>query len=1084
MRFSISGPLTVHTDGARAVPIGGGRLRTLLVLLLLTPGRSVGTDHLIDSIWAGAAPAGAANALQALVSRLRRTLGDTAPVVADPAGYRIGVARDRVDVWEFEDLVARARTGRAGAPDAALGDLDAALALWRGDPLADLAGSGAADGLALRLAELHRSARLERADLLLDLGRPAEALPDIASIAAAEPLREHPAELLMRALAGAGRQAEALVAFDRLRRRLADELGIDPSPRIGDLHVRVLRGEFGPRSPAGPAAPRPTVRLPQGLTSFVGRDAEVRATTEALSLGRLVTVVGPGGAGKTRVSVETGARFADGHGTLAAGGVWFVELAPLSCGTEIPAALLGTLGLRDRAAMGLPAAGGAALLIDPLERFAESVGDQPMLLILDNCEHLVAEAARIAERLLADCPRLRILATSREPLAISGERLFELPSLDLPPDGADAEDAAAYSAVRLFAERVAAVRPGFAVAPDNVADVVRVCRELDGMPLALELAAARVPAVTLPQLAARLADRFRLLTNGSRSALPRHQTLQAVVDWSWELLDGAERALLRRLSVFSGGATLDAVEAVCADGADGRVGGRDLWTTLFALVDKSLVGVGEGTGGTGPRYRMLETVRHYGAQRLAESGEDHAVRAAHAAAALRLWRAGTERLRGPDQLDWIAALRAEYDDYTAAQRFAARTGDAGLCLDLVQAGQWYWQMTDGWSEAVRWSAEALRVAGDSPPPGRTAAYAECLAAVATCDDSGSDPRPDLERALALLHDAGVDPDDHASLVYLRFYRAMLGDDVAADLDRMDAAAARRGTGEPWLTATGRLYRGMLAQYIGRTATAGQELDRALAEYRAIGDRWGQSQVLSVIAEISGLTDAERGLRLLREGAALAAEMGARDLGALFRMRITVTHAVDGRLDDARRSLAELRELVTGPRLDHLVGLAAAEVARAEGGLDRADAELARLCDSFADAAPLFRSQIEPAWRHSAARVRRDAGDWPGVRRHLAPAWRTAQQLFDRPRAAALLESVAELALGEGEPQRAARLLGMSEALRGLADTAAPDVVRLRTRLTAALGGAYPAHYAAGARLTAPEVAEEVEAWLGAPGPGP
>ena len=363
--------------------------------------------------------------------------------------------------------------------------------------------------------------------------------------------------------------------------------------------------------------------LPAQLTSFVGREEELRRLAKLLAESRLVTLTGPGGAGKTRLSVETAARMAD----ELPDGIWFVPLAPVRDALDVPQAVLTALGLNDTSWSADPveAARLAAQQL-PLDRLADALASRQLILVLDNCEHLVDAVAWLAARVLADAPGVRILATSREPLGITGETLCPVPSLQLPPEGASAEEAAQYPAIALFADRAAAVRPGFVLGPAVLEPVTRICRALDGIPLAIELAAARLRALTADQVADRLDDRFRLLSVGSRGALPRHQTLRAIVDWSWDLLDDAERTVLRRLSVFSGGATPDSAESVCAlagAGSPGAAGpaGIDPGAVIeivASLVDKSLV---TATGEQQVRYRLLETVRAYAADRLAEAGE-------------------------------------------------------------------------------------------------------------------------------------------------------------------------------------------------------------------------------------------------------------------------------------------------------------------------------------------------------------------------------------------------------------------------------------------------------------------------------
>ncbi|WP_207928920.1 BTAD domain-containing putative transcriptional regulator [Actinomadura sp. 6K520] len=577
MRFGVLGPVEVRAGGV-AVPVGGPGVRALLAMLLLDAGRTVPAERLIDGMYGEEPPDGAANALQSRVSRLRRALGDADLVEGRPAGYRIVADPDAVDAHRFRRLAADGR--RAMADDAfprAAGLFDEALGLWRGPALADVRAPFAA-AQAARLEEERASVVEDRGEAALRGGDAGAVVPVLRGLVDAQPLRERARALLMRALHACGRQAEALAVFEEGRRILAEELGADPSPELAGAHVAILRGE----------ARGPRVRLPAPLTSFVGRAEELRLVGGMLAAGRLVTLLGPGGAGKTRLAVEAARR--------AGGEVCFVDLAPVDA-DEVPQALLGALGLR--AAGMRPVPGGPA---GTEERLITALDGRPTLLVLDNCEHVVAAVAGLTHRLLVACPELRVLATSREALGITGEALRPVPPLEPPPEGAPDGEAAAYPAVRLFLDRAAAVRPGFVLEGDAVA---RICRALDGLPLAIELAAARLRSLPVEQVAARLDDRFRLLSRGDRTAAPRHRTLRAVVEWSWGLLDAEEQILARRLTVFTGGFTLEAATGVCDLG--------DTDELVAGLADKSLLQA------DGSRYRMLDTVRAFCAERLGKA---------------------------------------------------------------------------------------------------------------------------------------------------------------------------------------------------------------------------------------------------------------------------------------------------------------------------------------------------------------------------------------------------------------------------------------------------------------------------------
>lgn len=1047
MRYSILGPLTVRDDHGETVPIGGARLRRLLVLLLLDPGRTVGTTRLIDGIWGDGAPSGASNALQALVSRLRRTLGDGGPLHGDITGYRLDVPRSRVDLCAFEDIVATGRRLRDdGDPRGAGRVLGDALALWRGDPLTELTATGAANDTAVRLAELRRSATEERLACLLEDGDHHTALPDIEALVAREPLRERPVELLMRALDACGRQADALAAYDRLRRGLAEEMGIDPSSHVQQLHLRLLRGELGPApQPREEPAP-PVTRLPRVLTSFIARDEEVSTAVDMLRGQRLVTMIGPGGAGKTRLAIESGAAIAERSSNLVADGVWFVDLAPIGAGTDIPHAVLSTFGLRERSVMVMQA-GATGPADEPVCRIIESLSSQSLLLILDNCEHLVTEAAELVERLLAACPGLRILATSREPLAVDGERLLAVPSLALPPEGASAEEITTYPSVRLFAERVAAVSPGFTVDGNNADHVARVCRELDGMPLALELAAARVRAMPLAQLATRLSDRFRLLTNGSRSALPRHQTLQAVVDWSWELLDEPERVLLRRFSVFSSGASLDAVERVCGDGGGPGIGGRDIWSVLFALVDKSLIiadPVREETLAD-PRYRMLETVRAYAAQRLTEAGEEEALRGAHAARMLALWNEADPKLRTSEQLTWLSRLRVEHDNFVTAQRWAIDSGEVELALDLHHAAVWYHQLSDCWSDLKRRSKEILRLVGNEPPDGRVVSYVECVfVAAAFAEEAGHAPDAEVRRAEEVLNRAGIRPEHHETLIFIPVFQCMLGYDRDSILDRLERVIT---AGTPWLRATAKVSAGMVAMQGGMAVRARDHLLDGLADYRALGDRWGAAHAIVLVVDLLRLSAPGRETELLDEGIRLTTEIGVTGMEALLRCRRVLAWTANGWVEAAQEELARIDTAGLGYDALFLLRSAEAEVARASGAPEHASAVLDGILRRVRGMGRIMRSLTEPA---CYAMLALTTGDRARSWKHAAAAWDNLAPERDAMLTGLVIEVLADHAQDEAS-ERAARLLGYAEVMRGLPNEVDPNVVRVRDTVRAHLG---------------------------------
>ncbi|MGH2892633.1 MAG: BTAD domain-containing putative transcriptional regulator, partial [Solirubrobacteraceae bacterium] len=676
MRIAILGSLEVQSGGRRVV-LSGARLRSLLARLAVDAGRPVTATSLAYAIWDAAPPRDELHALQSLVSRLRRVLGDGDAILPSGDGYRLRIDPDDVDALRFERLAGEGRAHlRDGDPGRARHVLGEALGLWRDVPLTGLTAPAFAPTTA-RLTDLRVAAVCDRVEADFALGHAAEVVGELEALAEEHPLHERLIAQLITALYAAGRQADALATYERVRSRLAEELGVIPSPALQKAHLAVLQG--APPAAAPALRTGTTAHLSARLTSFVGREHELERIAELLSAHRLVTLVGAGGAGKTRLAAELADRWL-GQGR---GGVWVTALAPVADAAGIGPALQQTIGLRDPQ---LLTRGTTIASNDAVTHVVEVLADRPALLVLDNCEHLIGPVAELAERLLGGCPRLRILTTSREPLAITGEMIAPVAPLALPQGDVSAQEALEVPAVRLFADRAAAASPGFAVDEHTVADVVEICRRVDGLPLAIELAAARLRSMTLQQLAARLDDRFRLLTGGSRTAMARQRTLRAVVDWSWDLLADPERRMLGRLAVFPGGANLESAETVCAGGP---VDGADVFDLLCALVDKSLLQIDDAAGG-GARYRMLETIREYGLERAEEAGELGAIREAHARHFLALALQADPHLRGPDQVAWQQRLETEHANLLAALRHLGESGDTRAACGMVVALLWFW----------------------------------------------------------------------------------------------------------------------------------------------------------------------------------------------------------------------------------------------------------------------------------------------------------------------------------------------------------------------------------------------------------
>ncbi|MFG3228698.1 BTAD domain-containing putative transcriptional regulator [Kitasatospora sp. NPDC048194] len=733
MYYGILGTTTAHHDDGTPVPLGGARLRALLTALVLRQGRPVPADQLVDEVWDAEPPQDSSAALQTLVGRLRRTVGRDR-IGSGPAGYWL--TDPATDVADFQRLSAEGRRALdAGDHGLAAERLRAALALWRGPALADLPDR---TGPAARLEAQREEARRHRITADLGLGRAAELVAELAELCERQPLDEPLQLLMLRALHESGRTAEALRHYERTRRTLAEELGVDPGRRLQSLYAELLASAEPVRipsptptapapaaapapapapapasAPAAAPAPAPAPEPPRAagnlrgrLTSFVGRESDLAGLRELLTAGRLVTLTGPGGSGKTSLAVEAG------RAELAAGrwpeGVWVAELAPLESPDAVPAAVVSALGLREmvlHSSSSLVADVIEKRAEDPLRRLVEHCAHRRMLLVLDNCEHLIQAAADLAAALLVECPGLTVLATSREPLGVPGESVLPVEPLPAPV------------ALRLLAERAATARPGYD--PDSEPEAcAEICRRLDGLPLAIELAAARLRVMTAGQIADRLDSRFALLTAGSRTLLPRQQTLRAVVDWSWDLLGKRERAVLRRLSVFAGGWRLEDAEAICADGVE--VSRDEVADLLLSLVDKSLLVADLGGGGL-PRYRMLETINEYAQERLAEAAETEATEGRHLAHFRELVAAADRHIHGPQQLHWLAVLEREQDNVRAALRRAVDRRDEEQALALALGMSWYWSLR-GYSLEARGWYDAVGALGpdpfapDAPPP--------------------------------------------------------------------------------------------------------------------------------------------------------------------------------------------------------------------------------------------------------------------------------------------------------------------------------------------------------------------------------
>jgi predicted ATPase/DNA-binding SARP family transcriptional activator len=1163
VRIGLLGTLVVYGEAGRPVRVGGQRVRMLLILLALDAGRVVPAYSLIEQLWEDEPPANSGNALQSLVSRLRATLrqaglGDHA-IESHPAGYRLAIEPGEVDAVAFEALARRGSQALAsGDPVTARRVLREALDIWRGPALADASAARFASGPAARLAELRARATLDLVEAGLALGESDGLIGELRAMIAADPVAERPRGLLMRALYAAGRQAEALAVYTQTRDLLASELGVDPSPQLEQIYLGVLRQDLhgGPRGmpqpdshpPGAPGEPSSyPERLAGGdphsgqlagvrkpLTSFVGRDEDVTRVLKMLAEGRLITLTGPGGAGKTRLAIETAARLAGGSpagdaGAMAATGrhgegcqVWLVGLTPVTDPGEVPSAVLAALGIRESPVIARGGAGQRGALADPAQRLVAALAERHGLLILDNCEHVVAAAAAVADQVLADCPRVRVLATSREPLRISGEALWPVQPLPVPPAPADepgqqapdgiapldgaappdgsacdgpaadaSSEVAGYASVRLLADRAAAVRPDFQVDAANATDVARICRALDGMPLAIELAAARLRTLSAAQLAQRLGARFELLTGGSRTAVPRHQTLRAVVDWSWELLSEPEQVLARRLAAFPGGATLTVAEQVCHDAA---LPMEAVLPAIFGLVEKSfLIVAGNGE----PRYRMLETIRAYCAERLAGAGEEDQVRRAFATHFLRLAETADPQLRTASQDIWLRRLTAEQDNIHAAVRWAIDRRDTALALSFGEALAWFWLLRGQRRESGALAGEILAIseaAGLADPaggadaadrdPGVVQARAVCALTALNASWDVAAVRQPLAEAESLLPRPGGGGSDRPLHPMVAVGASMLALYEKQDPDQaLRLIAILFESADPWTRAAARLVHALSSLNQGRVDGVARQCAEGLAGFSEIGDRWGMALAHVGQAElalydgeytqaIAGLEQAVELCRALTDW-----EDTAQMYGTLAKAR-SRQGDYDGALADIARAERAAREQGDSES-DLWVAYVKAELAWSRGDMAEAG-RMARRLDArmAAKNTPMiwpFRAQAQNRAALADIRTGDVAAGWAG----LAAALRLALDGQERAAAAVVVDGLAAATLwtdaGPAGAEQAAVLLGAAHSMRGVFDRSSLDAPRARDTARQILGGAaFDAAYQRGRALSYEDAATFAE----------
>ena len=840
IQLRLLGPVDVLLDG-EDLPVGGRRQRTLLSLLALEPGRPVAGDWLIDELWSGEPPDGADITLRSYVSRLRASVGPAIPIQATDRGYSLHLDREHIDRPRFERLIRQAEVdvGRRNHRRA-LARLREALDLWRGRPFAGLATDGVLAAEAERLEELRLRALELRFEANLELGAAAELVDELEGLVRTHPYREPFWRQLMLALYRADRQADALGAFHRARSLLDSQLGLDPGEGLRALEAAILRREV-----PEPAVSAIRHNLPEPLTSFIGRSTEIEAVRRRIGEARIVTLTGMGGVGKTRLALEVARQELPNWPD----GVVFVDLSALVEPRQLARHVTGVVGLGEQPGVDEP-----ATLIGHLR-------DRELLLVLDNCEHVLDAAGALAQEVLSSCGRVGILATSRELLGCVGEADVPIQPLQLPDGDTSVDELRASDAIALFLARASEARHGLVADDAAVQRAADICRDLEGLPLAIELAAARARSFSLDEIAIRLRERFRFLVSWRRLTQARHRTLRQAIDWSFDLLVAPEQQLLGRLSVFSGGATLEAIAVVCLEADDDAA-----ITLIDRLVASSLVNAVHGEAET--RYRMLETVRHYAAEHLAAADDAAAIRQRHARYFRSLVDAAWAPIRLTDTAAWTARLANESDNLRAALAWARATGDDMELLRLAEGLWYFWWIHGDVKEGRAWLAQALERGSGADP----LLYARALGGAARLAWAATDFEAAIglaERAYASLPPEAAALDRGSALQTLGVISTARGDLSAARswLEQAGLAFESLPPEDPWRRdrlAGIHVVLGSVHFFEGDYAAAVARYREALADCIARNDQDGIALCELYIGHVD-LVEArvEEGLALVR-----------------------------------------------------------------------------------------------------------------------------------------------------------------------------------------------------------------------------
>ena len=1056
LRFRLLGPMEILVAGA-PVKLPGTAERALLVQLLLSPGRTIPATMLVDRLWSESTlPVDPMNALQIRVSKLRRALrgvGVDDVVTREGVGYRATVDGSAVDALDFATRIRSARAGAAKAADDGgvhLADLQAyddALALWRGDPFSDFAAERWAAAEAARLTELRFAAMSERAQLALVLGRHQEVIGDLEPAVASDPTLESLAGLLMLALYRSGRQADALDVYARTRGVLDDSLGLEPSVSLRSLHERVLRQDASlgtqqdlvpattaastasATAPAAGPAGRPVTipahrfradedrttptNLPTVVRPLIGRDAQLDSLAELLESVRLLSLVGPGGAGKTSLAFATAVRVSANYPDGAFG----VRLATVNTSDQVPVAVADALGMPMD---------GAAATRDLQDRLLSFLMPRRLLLLVDNCEHVVDAAAALIDDILSRCPGITVLATSREALAIPDEVQVPVGPLDTPPEDTPPGEVLGCPAAQLFVERARAVRPGLLLDVANLTAIGAIARSLDGIPLALELAAARTSTLSPVEVSQRLADRFTLLTSGARTAEARQQTLKATVDWSYHLLSETERQVFDRLSVFRGGWTLVSAEVVVGD-EDTHPG--EVLDTIGRLVEQSMLVVEPGPTS---RYRMLETLRQYAAEQLQASGRTVEVARRHAAYFRGLVEHAAVALRGHEQRQTLRLLRDEQPNIRAALAFlSGPDGDRDAALTMAGSLGMFWHL--GRHLEGRQVLSRLLAGHDGSPAARALAL-QAVSLVERPRGCLVHPSPrcaeTASESLTLFEQLG--DDWHAALSrVLLAVEGVTGAEPARSQSLLAAAAEQfHRDGDPWGPAVIGFVRIETAIKTGDVETAVRLGRTTAAAFRQLDDAWGLSAVLYHLGwGLRQFGRYQEGARALEEAIDVARGAGLWNTAQWALADLAIDKVYLGDQDGARRlfdeAAAASREIGDGAG-EVLAGYGYGLLAHVGRQWDEARRHYAVAVDRFINLATPVPEGVALA---GLGRCHEAAGDTAAARARYSEALELGRRLGEPSVTASALEGLARLASAAGDRAAAASRIAEAAGIR-------------------------------------------------------